>query len=147
MYSFVISTKPKSYNSKDKRKAADYQQRLQVAFRESYPTHALLTEELYGLVYHFYRINTGIDADNISKSVWDSLKTVTYLDDKQVKMRVAGSFDLNTNDLTVLDFSGLPGVVIDQLLDSTKTEMHVLYIECGRFTTDLIQLNLERDGY
>lgn len=146
MYNFVVSIKPRSYNSKDKGKTDTYQKRLQAAFAESYPDHAPLTEELYGLVYHFYRANIGIDADNLSKPIWDSLREVLFLDDKQVKMRVAGSFDLNANDLTVLDFSGLPGPVVDSLLVATETEDHVLYVECGRFTMDMIRLNLEDNG-
>ena len=147
MYSFIVSTKPKSYNSKDKRKADAYRQRLQAAFAENYPDHTPLSEELYGLVYHFYRVNIGLDADNLSKPVWDGLKGVLFVDDRQVKMRIAGSFDVAANDLTVLDFSGLPGIIVDKLLESTQTGNHTLYIECGRFNTDLIQLNLERDGY
>ncbi len=146
MYNFVVSTKPKSYNSKDKKKALQYQHHMQVAFTESYPVHALLTEDLYGLIYHFFRQNIGIDADNLSKPIWDSLKGIVFKDDKQVKMRIAGSFDLTANDLTVLNFSGLPGAVIASLLEAIETEEHVLYVECGRFTTDMIRLNLEGNG-
>ena len=146
MYSFVVSTKPKSYNSKDKKKALEYQIQMQVAFAKSYPRHSLLTEDLYGMIYHFFRRNIGIDADNLSKPVWDGLKGIVFEDDKQVKLRIAGSFDLTANDLTVLDFSGLPGAVIASLLEAVETEEHVLYVECGRFTTDMIRLNLEENG-
>lgn len=113
---------------------------------KSYPLHIPLTIELYGLIYHFYRRNIGIDADNLSKPVWDGLKGLLFKDDKQVKLRIAGSFDLSANDLTVLDFSGLPGAVINSLLEAIETEDHVLYVECGNFTTDMIRLNLERNG-
>lgn len=146
MYCFIVSIKPKSYNSKDKRKALEYQDRMKAAFMDTYPAHTPLTEELYGLIYHFFRSSIGIDADNLSKPVWDSLRGVLFDDDKQVKLRIAGSFDLTANDLTVLDFSGLPGLTITSLLEAIETEEHVLYVECGRFTTDIIRLNLERNG-
>ncbi|MFD2570408.1 RusA family crossover junction endodeoxyribonuclease [Spirosoma soli] len=97
MYSFVINVKPKSYNSK---KVHSYHSRLETAFRESYPEHVPIPAEieLYGLVYHFFKTDIGIDADNLSKPIWDSLKDVLFIDDKQVKMRTAGSFNLAVND-------------------------------------------------
>ena len=143
MYNFVVSTQPKSYNS---RKILPYQERIKVAFEGDYPGHTPLTTEVYGLVYHFFRRDIGIDADNLSKPVWDSLKGVLFEDDKQVSMRIAGSFDLSANDLTILDFSGLTGAIITALLSAIQTSEHVLYVECGNFTTDMIRLNLERNG-
>ena len=117
-----------------------------MACTESYPECTPFKTDLYGLVYHFFRENIGIDADNLSKPVWDGLNGMLFDDDKQVKMRIAGSFDLTTNDLTILDFSGLPGTAITTLLEALETEDHVLYVECGSFTIDMIRLNLERDG-
>lgn len=143
MYSFIVNTQPKSYNSK---KTLSYQLRFVSAFRENYPDHALLDKELYGLIYHFYRRDIGIDADNLSKPVWDGLKGIVFEDDKQIKMRIAGSFDLTANDFTVIDFSGLPGKDIGLLLEAIETEEHVLYVECGSFTMDMIRLNLEGNG-
>ena len=61
-------------------------------------------------------------------------------------MRIAGSFDLTANDFAVINSSGLPGEVIASLVESIETEEHVLYVECGRFTADIIQLNLESNG-
>ncbi|WP_338876519.1 RusA family crossover junction endodeoxyribonuclease [Spirosoma sp. SC4-14] len=123
-----------------------YQKRLVTAFQASCPQHSPLSTDLYGLVYHFFRRDIGIDADNLSKPVWDTLKGLLFDDDSQVKMRIAGSFDLLVNDLAVLDFSGLPGGIINTLLEVLETEEHVLYAECGNFTTDTIRLNLARNG-
>ncbi|GAB4045083.1 RusA family crossover junction endodeoxyribonuclease [Spirosoma litoris] len=143
MYSFIVNAQPKSYNS---RKPQNYQRLIVSAFKENYPAHAPLEIELYGLIYHFFRRDIGIDADNLSKPIWDSLKGVVFDDDKQIKMRIAGSFDLTANDFTVIDFSGLPGKDIGLLLEAIETEEHVLYVECGSFTMDMIRLNLERNG-
>ena len=144
MYSFVVCNRPKSYNSK---KSRDYEQRLTTAFRKGYPLHQSVQTELYGLIYHFYKRDIGIDADNLSKPVWDCLKGVLFDDDKQVKMRIAGSFDLLTNDFSVLDLSGLSQHMAESLLKSIETEDHILYVECGTFTVDIVRLNLEKNEY
>lgn len=144
MYSFVVCNRPKSYNSK---KSRDYEQRLTTAFRKGYPLHQSVQTELYGLIYHFYKRDIGIDADNLSKPVWDCLKGVLFDDDKQVKMRIAGSFDLLTNDFSVLDLSGLSQHMAESLLKAIETEDHILYVECGTFTVDIVRLNLEKNEY
>ena len=61
-------------------------------------------------------------------------------------MRIAGSFDLTVLDLNILDFSGLPGLTVTELLDALETEDHVLYVECGNFSTTLVKLNWEGNG-
>ncbi|RYC69325.1 RusA family crossover junction endodeoxyribonuclease [Spirosoma sordidisoli] len=102
--------------------------------------------DLYGLVYHFYQTDIGIDADNLSKPIWDCLRGILFDDDKRVKMRIAGSLNVGGSDLTVINSSGLSGELTASLLDALDTEEHILYVECGTFTADMIQLNLERDG-
>jgi Holliday junction resolvase RusA-like endonuclease len=149
VHSFVIICKPKSYNSwgsASVTKKSKYKNLIEKSFRDAYPAHILLEDDLYGLVYHFFQRDIGIDADNLSKPIWDCLRGILFDDDKRVKMRIAGSFDLTANDLTILDFSGLPGTVIASLLEVIETEEHVIYIECGTFTTEMIRLNLERNG-
>ncbi len=143
MYNFILASQPKSYNA---RKSDAYQSRIKAAFQTAYPVHHLINHDLYGLVYHFYKVDIGIDADNISKLVWDSLTGVAFVDDSRVKLRMAGSFDLSSTDLVMLDFSGLTKETIDSLLEAIESEDHVLYIECGEFSMNLIRLNLESDG-
>lgn len=62
-------------------------------------------------------------------------------------MRVAGSFSLITNDFSVLDLSGLSQHVAEFLLKAIETEDHVIYVECGTFTVDIVRLNLEKNEY
>ena len=149
MYSFVIKTKPKSYNSwgsASVEKKNKYKHLIEESFKEAYPAHVLVEVDLYGLVYHFFQKDIGIDADNLSKPIWDCLRGTIFDDDKRVKMRIAGSFKLVGGDLTIFNSSGLPGEVVTSLIESIETEEHVLYVECGKFTADMIQLNLELDG-
>jgi len=103
---------------------------------------------LYGIVYYFYKKNTGTDADNISKPLWDCLTGFLYSDDKQIKLRVAGCYDLSSssqNQLTDLDVTGLPDDIRDELLEalSVGTAPYVVYVECGAFRNDMIRFNLE----
>lgn len=144
MYSFVVCARPRSYNAKKK---SHYEQRILTAFSERYPDHELIETDLYGLVYHFYRNNIDIDADNLSKPIWDTLQNVVFGNDTQVKMRVAGSFSLETNDFAILDLSGLDQDMASILLNAIETEDHVLYVECGTFTVDIVRLNLEKNEY
>lgn len=149
MYSFVIKTKPKSYNSWGSASVAKkdrYKHLIEESFKEAYPAHVLVEVDLYGLIYHFFQKDIGIDADNLSKPIWDCLRGIIFDDDKRVKMRIAGSFNLVGGDFTIFNSSGLPGDVIASLIESIETEEHVLYVECGKFTADMIQLNLELDG-
>ena len=82
-----------------------------------------------------------LDTDNISKPVWDCLKGFLFDDDQQIKIRTAGSFDLANNDYNVLDFSGLDGAMVVDLLDAFDNEDHVIYIECGLFKNSMLTFN------
>ncbi|MGF7218908.1 hypothetical protein GGR92_005087 [Spirosoma lacussanchae] len=149
MFCFIVKAKPKSYNSWGSSsiiKKNSYKQLIEDAFRLAYPSHVLLDVDLYRLVYHFFQTDIGIDADNLSKPIWDCLRGILFDDDKRVKMRIAGSLNVGGSDLTVINSSGLSGEITASLLDALDTEEHILYVECGTFTADMIQLNLERDG-
>lgn len=149
MYSFVVKLKPRSYNSwvgASVSTKSKYKLQIEDAFRRRHQSHLPIKMDLYGLVYHFFRADTGIDADNLSKPIWDCLKDILYEDDKQVKLRIAGGCDLANNDITILDFSGLSSEVATELIDAFVTEEHVLYVECSYFSTALIQFNLLENG-
>lgn len=149
MYSFIVIARPRSYNSWGSASVINkinYKRLIEEAFSKAHPAHVLEETDLYGLVYHFFKKDIGIDADNLSKPIWDCLRGILFDDDKRVKMRIAGSFDLTVDNFTILNSSGLPGEVIASLIEAVETEEHVLYVECGTFTVDMIQLNLERNG-
>ncbi|WP_164851435.1 RusA family crossover junction endodeoxyribonuclease [Larkinella soli] len=143
MYSFILPRKPKSYNTLNTTKRRDYTQALQNALTRYHGTINPLKGNLYGLVYHFFHKDSGLDADNLSKPVWDCLKSILFDDDKQIKWRTAGSFYLQSHDITLIDFSGIPSLIITDLLEAIETEDHILYVECGRFDISMVKINLE----
>ncbi|RYF67814.1 MAG: RusA family crossover junction endodeoxyribonuclease [Cytophagaceae bacterium] len=150
MYSFIFVRKPKSHNSfqKDSTPGRRYKEALTEALAASCPNYESSTQDMYGLVYHFYTKYEGFDADNLSKPIWDCLCNELYNDDRQVKLRVAGSFNLldASYDFKSLNFTGLSGDLIASLLDAFETESHILYIECGVFNSDMIRLNLAENA-
>src|SRR5258708_3644465 len=104
---FIVPQKPKSHNKwkKDSSRGQSYQEAISRSFQSAYPGHQPLTGNLYGTVYYFFKIDLRSDADNISKPVWDCLCNLIYVDDKQVKLRTAGVFDLNKNAISELDIT------------------------------------------
>lgn len=148
MNSFIIKRQPYTFNSwkgASTAKKNSYKSIIRNAFR-LFNTDIILTEELYGTVYHFFNKNVNIDADNLSKPLWDCLTGFLFNDDGQVKIRIAGSFDLSKNDFNVLNFSGLSGEIITELLEAFDTEDHIVYIECGLLNYSMFKFNIESNG-
>ena len=145
----LVLRRPRAYGSSYKKndsKGQTYRQHIQEAFTRRYEHLAELTGDLYGIVYCFYpTYNETIDADadNISKPVWDCLTGFLYHDDAQVKLRIAGCYDLSKNQLTDLDVTNLPDDIRDDLLNAIDQKQPVMYLECGVFKADMIRFNLE----
>jgi Endodeoxyribonuclease RusA len=106
-----------------------------------------LTDELYGVLYHFFRANLKMDADNLSKPIWDCLTGFLYVDDSQVKLRIAGSFDLSKHNFNILDIETLPKPIVDELVDAFKNHDRFVYIECGRLNYSMFKFNFENNAY
>ena len=75
---------PLSYNSRNK---AIYQNLIRAAFQRRY--HGVVpcfpaTDELYARVYFFTSDGVNVDADNISKPVWDAVNGMVYIDDRKI---------------------------------------------------------------
>ncbi len=107
---------------------------------------APLADELYGLVYYFYKRNTGADADNISKPLWDSLKGILFNDDRQIKLRIGGNIDISSGNIGIIDFSNLRGEITAELLEAFETKDHIVYVECGLLNNLMFKFNLEANG-
>ena len=151
MYCCLLRRRPLAFN---KWKPAGniglkYKADIRAAFIQRYQSLQPLVGNLYGVVYCFYRAYnafTDADADNISKPIWDCLgEAFLYQDDKQVRFRVAGCYDLAKNQLADLDVTGLPDDIRDDLLEAlfTGETPYILYIECGAFRNNMIRFNLE----
>jgi len=143
MHNFILKGRPLSYNSCKGNKRVNYRNALISSFTNYNPTHAVLTENLYANIYYFFNKDLDLDADNLSKPVWDCLNGFLYDDDQQIKIRTAGSFNLTTGDYSVIDFSGLQGELIVDLLEAFESEEHIVYIECGQFKPTMFKFNIE----
>ena len=145
MQSFFFKRQPYTFNSwkgASETKKNNYRTLIKESFSQ-FNTHNVLPDELYGTVYHFYNRNLNIDADNLSKPLWDCLTGFLFTDDRQVKIRIAGSFDLSENDLTMLDFTRLAPEIITELLEAFETNDHIVYVECGIINYSMFKFNIE----
>ena len=143
MVNFILKGRPLSYNSCKGNKRDIYKIALVTSFTNYNPTHTIFTENLYANIYYFFNKDLELDADNLSKPVWDCLNGFLYNDDEQIKIRTAGSFNLTNGDYSVLDFSGLKGQLIIDLLEAFESEEHIVYIECGQFKPSMLKFNIE----
>lgn len=143
MNNFILKSRPLSYNSCRGTKKANYKTALTTSLTSYNPSLSILSGELYATIYYFFNKNLDLDADNLSKPVWDCLNGVLFNDDKQIKIRTAGSFDLTTGDYSVIDMSGLQGNLVVDLLDAFDNEEHVVYVECGSYKPSMFKFNIE----
>lgn len=138
---------PPSINSFNTQKRRRFATELQAAFKVFHGDAATrLSGNLYGIIYYFHReVKKGnqVDADNISKPVWDSLKDVIYADDAQIKLRIAGTYDLTENYYENLNVRNLSQRIQDELNEAFENEGHILYIECGSLEDKMYQFNLK----
>jgi Holliday junction resolvase RusA-like endonuclease len=148
MYNFIVKNRPASFNSwaKNSGKGKAYKSIIETSVTEYVGEHAILTGELYRIVYHFFNADLSIDADNLSKPVWDCLENYLFKDDSQVKIRVSGNFDLTNNNYLNLNFSRLDKEIIDDLYEAFDTVEHIIYIECGSLDYSMYNFNIERNG-
>lgn len=148
MHSFILKRQPKSHNKwkRSSTKGQSYVNNIRSAFSEFYENFTEQSGELYGIAYYFHNKITNTDADNISKPIWDSLSEFLYQDDKQVKLRIAGCFDLRKKDFEILDVSGVPGSVIAAFVEAIQNEDHIVYVECGSLNDNMYKFNLINNG-
>ncbi len=139
MRAFICLERPLSVNSKN---TARFQQAVKVAYRNAYPEEDGLWEDIYGIAYYFHRQRSTLDADNLSKPVWDALRGAGYADDNLLKLRLAGIVDLNNPELAGIDISSLPDAAANELLRAMGEQNHVLYVEFGPLTKQMFRFGL-----
>lgn len=143
MYNFLVKTRPRSYNSwrRNSSKGMRYTQKIRHALHHYCPDFHRMEVPLYGIVYYFYKQASGLDADNLSKPVWDSLTNILYKDDQQIKWRLAAAVNLQMEDLAVFTMNGLREPLFNDFLDALENEEDFLYIECGSMHNDLLRFD------
>lgn len=136
---FVCSVRPRSVNAKT---AERYKALIQKAYAK-YCAPCDLQPPQYGLVYYFHRRKTDLDADNISKPVWDALEGICYSDDSVLKHRRSGVIDLSSGGMEAIDLSRVPDPVAAQMLASLGSDEHVLYVELGVLRPKMFEFGIE----
>lgn len=144
MYNFILKSRPLSYNSCRKKKKVNYKLALESAFSNYNEDRTVLQTNLYAVMYYFFNTDLDADTDNLSKPIWDCLGGYLYEDDQQIKIRTAGSFNLCSGNINEIDFTGLDGEMLLDILDAFDNEEHIVYIECGQFNPAMYKFNLER---
>ncbi|KJU85713.1 Endodeoxyribonuclease, RusA-like protein [Candidatus Magnetobacterium bavaricum] len=153
MYSFIFTEHaPCSYNSLRGKKKAEYKKSFCNALAIDNKGFKKYNDddELYGIVYYFYKQDNKLDVDNISKPIWDSLKGCLYNDDQQIKFRLVIKYDISKNTAYELDITNLSDDMMCKLLNVLENKNHILYVECGRkdISFAIFKFNLEKiDGY
>jgi hypothetical protein len=143
MLAFVHLARPKSGQ---KRRRDRYKQGLKEAFKTAYPDHSPFEAPCYGIVYYFHSAGVDIDADNLSKPVWDALKHAAYGDDAIIRFRQVGILDMNDADFAELDLTGIPDFAADSVSQAIGQARHILYIEIGRLHPGLFKFALGKNS-
>jgi len=94
MYAFISNMRPCSVRAKTTER---FKQAIKEAFKSYYPSTERVSNDLYGVVYYFHKTHNQLDADNLSKPIWDALEGVLYEDHSIIKYRAAGIFDLRSS--------------------------------------------------
>lgn len=135
---------PVSYNSSDAKKKRRYMNSIVAAFDKNYngkiPKFKKGTE-LYGQVCFFTSDGTDLDADNISKPIWDALVGTVYEDDKQIISRTSTVIYTKKHDLIPIEGSSDTAAELLQVL--TGKNVKCIYVECGHFNENMVEIEKE----
>ena len=132
---------PVSYNSSDSKKRERYKGTIVEAFSRNYNGKVPKFRkgiELYGQVYFFTSAGTDLDADNISKPVWDALIGTIYEDDKQIVQRT--STVIYTKKHNLIQINGNSDTSAELLQILTGNNVKCIYVECGYFKETMIEI-------
>lgn len=147
MVSAIVQLKnstPFSYNSTNTKKRDKYVQLIRDTFDKEYkgkvPKYRK-GNKLYGQVYFFTSEGTDLDADNISKPVWDALEGLVYDNDKQIVMRKSSVIYKTRHDLIALDGNSDRAADLIQVIQ--RKTVKCIYIECGHFNESMVKIDLE----
>lgn len=135
---------PVSYNSSDSKKRERYKGTIVEAFSRNYNGKVpkfRKSVELYGQVYFFTSDGTNLDADNISKPVWDALIGIIYEDDKQIVQRT--STVIYTKKHNLIQINGNSDTSAELLQILTGNNVKCIYVECGYFKETMIEIEKE----
>jgi len=142
MRAFVCTCRPRSVNARAALKSI-FVKAIQSAHGNCTQIVNPAAGDLYGLVYYLHAKPTQMDADNVSKPVWDALEGIGYRDDEVIKHRRAGLIDLRSNDPRAFDLSGMPDGVAADLISAVGVHDDIIYVEYGTLHNDMYEFGLE----
>lgn len=143
MYAFISNIRPCSVRATATER---FKRGIREAFLSYYPSTELVSHDLYGIVYYFHKKHNQLDADNLSKPIWDALEGILYEDDSIIKYRSAGIFDLRSSGLEILDISLMPEHVAYDFLKLLDDSDHILYMEVGKLDYSIFKFGYENLG-
>jgi Holliday junction resolvase RusA-like endonuclease len=145
MISFLCSTRPVSVNAKS---TTHFKQVVIDAYKKQcVHKDTLLNDELYGIVYYFHKRKTELDADNLSKPIWDALENVVYDNDRIIKLRYSGIYDISKPDsIYEINTERMSKTVLDEFMKLIDDNDHIIYIELGRLSNNLYVLGVEENA-
>jgi Holliday junction resolvase RusA-like endonuclease len=130
MFTFLFMAKPRSVQAKT---SLEYKKHVLSACRRYNAKPPMLKEPLYGIVYYFYRGRLDVDADNMSKPIWDSLEGHMYADDRVIELRKAGVRSLERG-ISLIDLTEMPDRIARDFLFYADDQEHLVYVEVGRLS-------------
>lgn len=139
MKAFICTVRPRSVQAK---KTEQYKQRVLEACQKYCPAPETLEGPLYGVVYYFHRKPNDLDADNLSKPIWDALEGYFYDDDRVIQLRTSGVRDLREG-IEILDLTKMPDSVAGDFIDAVGEEDYLLYVELGALSPEMFTFSRE----
>ena len=121
----------------------NFENDIKAALRRYWPKVELSNGIFYGVVYYFHKVPNQIDADNLSKPIFEALKAELYADDKFIRIVRSGVFDLRTNSVDVLDLTHMPANVFTDFITALDKSDHILYIEVGNLDYGMFEFGHE----
>jgi hypothetical protein len=133
MRTFFLRGKPVSQNNRGSAKIVAYRLALQSKMNAIYGAGSHMfnvTDDLYGLVYYFRKRIFGFDADNVSKPLWDALESVCYVNDKVIKLRLAGVITQDYHQNYIIPTIGLSTAEQQEIINffNDPNENHMIYV-------------------
>lgn len=140
MQAFLCTHRPRSVNARNTDK---FQEHIREAYHIYCIPGELIDAPLYGVVYYFHSRHNQLDADNLSKPVWDALEGVVYEDDLIIKLRHAGIVDLRGTDINLFDLSRMPDTIAADFIAMIGSKDYILYVEFGQLSQDMFLFGRE----
>jgi Holliday junction resolvase RusA-like endonuclease len=141
MYTFLCEYPPRSVQAE---KCPRYKSEIINSFKKYNSVFEIQSNYLYGIAYYFHNKPTQLDADNLSKPIWDALENILYDDDKIIKIRYAGVYYLKQpKSISLINLTNMPKHIYDDFIDKIDSVNHLLYVEIGYLNYSLYKFGAE----